>query len=201
VLDTFGLVAPAYITVTINPPAYLKLKELAWTGPARKQLAIPASSLGTGSRIATMRIPRLGSNWRQSVVNGISESNLKKDLGYYPGSALPGAIGNFAVAGHRMTQEQPFRDLDNLVAGDPIVVQVGKKIYVYTVVKTKIAKPTDIREIYPVPGNPNAIATKAMLTLTTCHPKNSAKERLVVNAVLDSVYDLETAPEKYKAKS
>ena len=206
VLDTFGLIAPAYITVTIKPPAYLKLKELAWTGPtnigpAKKKLAIPASSAGTGARIATMRIPRLGSNWRQSVVNGISENNLKKDLGYYPGSALPGAIGNFAVAGHRMTEEQPFRDLDKLVAGDPIVVQLGKKIYVYTVVKTKIAKPTDIREIYPVPGNPIAIATKAMLTLTTCHPKNSAKERLIVNAVLDSVYDLETAPEKYKAKS
>ena len=206
VLDTFGLIAPAYITVTIKPPAYLKLKELAWTGPtnigpAKKKLAIPASSAGTGARIATMRIQRLGNNWRQSVVNGIGENNLKKDLGYYPGSALPGAIGNFAVAGHRMTQEQPFRDLDKLVVGDPIVVQVGKKIYVYTVVKSKIAKPTDIREIYPVPGNPNAIATKAMLTLTTCHPKNSAKERLIVNAVLDSVYDLETAPEKYKAKS
>jgi LPXTG-site transpeptidase (sortase) family protein len=206
VLDTFGLIAPAYITVTIVPPAYLKLKELAWTGPrvigpAKKKLVIPTSSVGNGNRIATMRIPRLGSNWKQSVLHGIGEGNLKKDLGYYPGSALPGAIGNFAVAGHRMTQEQPFRDLDKLVAGDPIVVQVGKKIYVYTVVKSKIAKPTDLREIYPVPGNPNAIATKAMLTLTTCHPKNSAKERLVVNAVLDSVYDLATAPEKYKAKS
>lgn len=206
VLDTFGLIAPAYITVTINPPAYLKLKELAWTGPktigpAKKKLAIPASSAGTGSRIATMRIPSLGSSWRQSVLHGISDNNLKKDLGYYPGSALPGAIGNFAVAGHRMTNEQPFRDLDKLNSGDPIVIQVGKKIYVYTVVGSKIAKPTDVREIYPVPGNPSAIATKAMLTLTTCHPKNSAKERLIVNAVLDSVYDLATAPEKYKAKS
>ena len=205
-LDTFGLIAPAYITVTIYPPAYLKLKELAWTGPkfvgpASERIAIPASSVGDGSRIATMRIPRLGSNWRESVLHGIGENNLKKNLGYYPGSALPGAIGNFAVAGHRMTQEQPFRDLDKLVIGDPIIVQVGKKIYVYTVVKSKVAKPTDIREIYPVPGKPNAIATKAMLTLTTCHPKNSAKERLIVNAVLDSVYDLETAPEKYKAKS
>ena len=206
VLDTFGLIEPAYITVTINPPAFLKLKELAWTGPktigpAKKKLVIPASSAGTGSRIATMRIPGLGSNWRQSVLHGISDKNLKKDLGYYPGSALPGAIGNFAVAGHRITHEQPFRDLDKLNIGDPIVVQVEKKIYVYTVVGSKIAKPTDVREIYPVPGNPSAIATKAMLTLTTCHPKNSAKERLIVNAVLDSVYDLATAPEKYKAKS
>jgi LPXTG-site transpeptidase (sortase) family protein len=206
VRDSSDLIAPAFITITITPPAYLKLKELAWTGPnvtssTHKPAAVPASSVGSGAAIATMRIPRLGSNWQQTVFNGISEKYLAKGLGYYPGTALPGAIGNFAVAGHRVTQGHPFRELDRLVPGDPIAVQVGNAIYLYKVVNTKIVNPTDIRELFPVPGNLKAAPIKAMLTLTTCHPKHSAKKRLVVHAVLDSIIDAATAPEKYKAKS
>lgn len=206
VRDSSDLIAPAFITITITPPAYLKLKELAWTGPkvttvAHKPAAVPASSAGTGKQIATMRIPRLGSNWQQTVFNGISEKFLANGLGYYPGTALPGALGNFAVAGHRVTQGHPFRELDQLVEGDPIAVQVGNTVYVYKVINSKIVNPADIREIFPVPGNPNAIATKSMLTLTTCHPKHSAKKRLVVHAVLDSILDASTAPAQYKARS
>ena len=205
VRDSSGLIAPAFITITITPPAYLKLKELAWTGPnvtatTHKPAAIPASSAGSGKAIATIRIPRLGSSWQQTVFNGISEKFLAKGLGYYPGTALPGALGNFAVAGHRVTQGHPFRELDRLVVNDPIAVQVGTKIYLYKVVNTKIVSPTDIREIFPVPGNLNAIADKAMLTFTTCHPKGSAKKRLVVHAVLDSVLDAATAPREFRSK-
>lgn len=205
VRDSSGFIAPAFITITITPPAYLKLKELAWTGPEaasikKRPAVVPASSLGTGKRMATIRIPRLGSNWQQTVFNGISERHLTKGVGYYPGTALPGAIGNFAVAGHRVTQGRPFLNLDKLILGDSIAVQVGDKIYIYKVVTTKIMRPTDVKEIYPVPGNPSATPTQAMLTFTTCHPKNSAKERLIVNAVLDSVLDTQSAPAKYKAK-
>jgi LPXTG-site transpeptidase (sortase) family protein len=206
VQDSKGQIAPAYITIMITPPAYLKLKELAWTGPtsttySHKKIVIPASSVGSGRKIATLRIPRLGSNWQQTVLDGIDQTFLAKGVGYYPGTALPGAVGNFVVAGHRMTQKQQFRDLDQLIVGDPIAVQVGNKIYLYKVVASKIVKPSDVSQLYPVPGKPGSIATKAILTLTTCNPKNSAKERLVVNAVLSSVLDAESAPAQYKAKA
>jgi LPXTG-site transpeptidase (sortase) family protein len=206
VKDTAGLIAPAYITITITPPAYLKLKELAWTGPtsssrSQSKTAIPASSAGSGRVIATLRIPRLGNNWQQTVFDGIDQKYLAKGVGYYPGTSLPGEIGNFAVAGHRVTQKQQFLNLDQLIVGDPIAVQVGNKIFLYKVVLSKIVKPSDVREIFPVPGDPSSIATKAMLTLTTCNPKYSAKERLVVHALLNSVLDAEGAPAKYKAKA
>nr|MSZ50866.1 class E sortase [Actinomycetota bacterium] len=206
VRDSYGALAAAIITVTIKPAAYLELKELAWTGakPALKShpaVKVPDSSLGNGKTVATMRIPKLGSNWQQTVLNGISQKNLSTGLGYYPGTALPGALGNFAVAGHRITRGHPFLNLDRLVTGDSIAVQVGNKIYLYKVTSTKVVEPTSVSVIFPVPGNLKGIASGAILTLTTCTPKNSAEKRLIVHAALDSILDAATAPNKFKSKA
>lgn len=115
------------------------------------------------------------------VVEGVSVEELKTGPGHYTGTAMPGEAGNFAVAGHRTTYGHPFFDLDELRAGDEVhVTDRGGRRWVYSVVRQEIVDPADVRVIAPDPlgtGRPT-------LTLTTCHPRFSAAQRLVVFAEL-----------------
>lgn len=115
------------------------------------------------------------------VVEGVSVEELKRGPGHYTGTAMPGQAGNFAVAGHRTTYGHPFFDLDELRAGDEVhVTDRGGRRWVYSVVRQEIVDPADVRVIAPDPlgtGRPT-------LTLTTCHPRFSAAQRLVVFAEL-----------------
>jgi len=141
-----------------------------------------------GWAIARLHIPRLNKHW--VVVEGVDLSDIKYAPGHYPDTAMPGQVGNFAVAGHR--SPAIFWDLDKLSAGDPNVVEDGDAIvvetrtnyYVYAVSRNYIVRPTAIEVIAPVPGSPGQAATSPMLTLTTCNPKWDNYERLIVHARL-----------------
>ncbi len=145
----------------------------------------PAPKLGDG--VAILRIPRLGANYSEVVVEGVQVADLRKGPGHYPGTALPGRVGNFVVSGHRTTYGAPFGQLDRLRPTDPIVLETRAGWYVYRVIRQQIVAPTAINVIDPVPQHPGARPTQAMLTFTTCHPRYSARERLVVFGRLDSV--------------
>jgi LPXTG-site transpeptidase (sortase) family protein len=141
-----------------------------------------------GWAIARLHIPRLAKHW--VVVEGVALSDIKYAPGHYPDTALPGQVGNFAVAGHR--SPAIFWDLDKLSAGDPDVVEDGDHIvvetrtnyYVYAVTRNYVVLPTAVEVIAPVPGAPGQAATTPMLTLTTCNPKWDNYERLIVHARL-----------------
>ncbi len=133
-----------------------------------------------GGSIARLYIPKLGKHW--VVVEGVEPRNIAYAPGHYPGTALPGHIGNFSVAGHR--SPAIFWDLDRMRAGDPIVVETRKSFFVYRVTQTRIVKPSDVKYIAPVIGNPGETPTEAMLTLTTCNPKWDNYQRLLVHAKL-----------------
>jgi sortase A len=117
------------------------------------------------------------------VVEGVTVQALKAGPGHYPGTALPGEDGNFAVAGHRTTYGAPFFHLDDLVAGDEIHVtdRQGRQ-HVYEVRETAVVTPGDTWVIEPDPLESGA----PTMTLTTCHPRFSAAQRLVVFAELAS---------------
>jgi sortase A len=93
-----------------------------------------------------------------------------------PWTPVPGQPGNAVISGHRTTYGRPFYDLDQLVLGDRIEVETAIGISVYEVKVIEIVLPTDVYVTEPLPG--------AWLTLTTCHPRFSAAERLVVQAEL-----------------
>lgn len=133
-----------------------------------------------GWAIARMYIPKLNKQW--VVVEGTSQKDIRYAPGHYEDSALPGRVGNFAVAGHR--NPATFWDLDKVLSGDKIVVETRSTWYVYTVTKNYIVKPSATEVVAPVPGRPNAKPTKAMLTLTTCNPLWNNYERLIVHATL-----------------
>ncbi|MPZ72219.1 MAG: class E sortase [Nitriliruptorales bacterium] len=113
------------------------------------------------------------------VVRGVTLADLQRGPGHYAGTALPGERGNFAVAGHRTTYGAPFFNLDQLRKGDEVVVTARNgRQYTYRVRRQQIVSPNETWVLAPDPlerGN-------RTLTLTTCHPRFSNVERLIVFA-------------------
>jgi sortase (surface protein transpeptidase) len=155
-----------------------------------------------GEPFAVLHIPRLGAGWSRVVVEGAAEVQLAQGPGHYIGTALPGEQGNFAMAGHRVGRGSPFLDLDLMLPGDPIVVETAGDWFVYRFIGEvatgdfagdpsgipgqEIVGPADVAVISPTPGGAETDPpTGAYLTLTTCHPKYSARQRLVMHARLE----------------
>jgi sortase A len=138
-----------------------------------------------GEAVARIRIPRIGVD--SIVVNGTTRDDLRKGPGHYPETPLPGQQGNAAIAGHRTTYGAPFGDLDQLSPGDLIQVRTLQGSFKYRVTEQLVVNPRDVSVLDPVPVNPSRPdkGNKAMLTLTTCNPKYSAAQRLVIHADLD----------------
>ncbi|MEI7991141.1 MAG: sortase [Actinomycetota bacterium] len=161
---------PTDATGTLVPPT-----TFPGTGNKRTQWPKPAP----GDVIAIIAIPKV--HKRVYAVAGVDTNDLKQGLGHYPKTPLPGQLGNSAFAGHRTTFGAPLFDIDKLSIGDEIVVDTI----------------TNQRYVYLVSSSPRVVAatagsvvettdrTVATLTLTSCHPKYSAKERIVVVATLD----------------
>jgi sortase A len=126
-----------------------------------------------GRAVGIIRIPDIGLD--MAVVEGIAPDDLKKGPGHYPGTPLPGARGNVGIAGHRTTYARPFWALDHLDAGDRIVVDTRRGRFIYRVEWARVVAPDQVEVLDPTP--------RPSLTLTTCHPKFSAAQRLVVRAV------------------
>jgi len=125
-----------------------------------------------GRAVGIIQIPEVGLD--MAVVEGVDPDDLKKGPGHYPGTPLPGDGGNVGIAGHRTTYARPFWALDRLEPGDRIYVHTRRGRFVYRVEWTRVVAP-DAVEVLDLTPRPS-------LTLTTCHPKFSAAQRLVVRA-------------------
>ncbi|WP_219466133.1 class E sortase [Nonomuraea rhizosphaerae] len=137
-----------------------------------------------GRAVALLRIPELGHDYRYAVVEGVDAEHLRKGPGHYPGSALPGQVGNFVVSGHRTTYAAPFNRLDELERDDEIVVDAAEARYTYRVTSQDVVEPDEVNVLAPVPGKPDISPIRAYITLSTCHPEYSAAQRLIVYGVL-----------------
>jgi sortase A len=150
----------------------------SWNSSGGKAVTTERVRLGHG--VALIRIPRLGKSFRYVIIEGVSVPDLRKGPGHYPGTAMPGQIGNFVVSGHRTTYLAPFNKLGELRGGDRILIDTRASQYVYKVTSTKVVQPSDVSVAAPVPEHPRANPTKRLITLTTCNPKYSAAQRLIV---------------------
>jgi sortase A len=164
-----------------------------------------------GEPFAVVHVPRLGENWSRVVVEGTGTAELEDGPGHYVGTVMPGEQGNFSVAGHRVGRGSPFLDLDQMRPGDPIVVETAEGWFTYQVLGDaatgdfaspsgipglQVVTPADVDVIAPTPGGtPEAAATGRYLTLTTCHPKYSARQRLIVHAELVDARSRADAPD------
>jgi len=144
------------------------------------------SPVAVGTGFAVLRIPRLGA-WNDRppvVVEGVGTAELKKGPGHIPGTALPGEVGNTVLSGHRTTYGAPFERLDELLPGDAVVLETRDTWFTYTVTGTRIVRPSAVEVTWPVPGDRGATPSERLLTMTTCHPRFSARQRMVVSAEL-----------------
>jgi sortase A len=170
-LGTTTVAAPT-TTVAAAPSTATPTTATPTTVPATTP---PRPVFSNGDPVARLEIPRIGVN--EIVVAGVSVDDLKKGPGHYPETPLPGEAGNAAVAGHRTTYGAPFFDIDNLQPGDQIVATTYAGRFVYQVTGTVVVSPSDTSVLDNTPDD--------RLTLTSCDPKYSAKNRIIVSAVID----------------
>jgi sortase A len=139
-----------------------------------------APVVADGDSVGIIDIPRIGLS--KAIVEGVNVDDLRNGPGHYPGTPFPGQVGNAAIAGHRTTYGAPFGDLDRLSRGDEITLQTVQGTFRYTVERDPFAvDPDDSSVLDPTTDNGTMLAT---LTLTTCDPKYSAAQRLIVKANL-----------------
>jgi len=135
--------------------------------------AQPMPAPPVGSPIGLLAIPKIG--LEDAIVEGVSEAQLEQGPGHYPGTPLPGEWGNVGIAGHRTTYAHPFYNLNELATGDPIYVLTVQGLFKYVVAEQFTVDPSDVSVVQDSTGQPT-------LTLTTCNPRYSAAQRLVVVA-------------------
>lgn len=135
-----------------------------------------------GDAIALLRIPAFGGSYEVPVLAGTDLDILDRGVGHYPGSALPGQIGNFALAGHRVTHGEPFARLLELDRGEEVVVETRDAIYTYILdaAPRELTVPASATWVLdPVPGEAGVAPDRALLTLTTCQDLFRSPDRSV----------------------
>ena len=156
-----------------------------WSGGSNLAVLTNPADLALGPPFALMRIPRLGRSWEFAVVQGTELPQLALGPGHVPGTALPGQLGNFAVAGHRVTAGNPFWSLPSMRAGDLVYVETIAGTYEYRVVgKPAIVSADDTAMLAAVPGHAGQRASQRLITLITCDPPWTGSNRVIVTGVL-----------------
>ena len=179
-LLSIGLLAGA--VGMLGYPFYTNLYQSRLQQRLDRELASPElaqayeqRTVQVGDSLTRLRIPALKVD--VVVVEGTTNSALRAGAGHYADTPLPCEAGNVAIAGHRTTYGRPFHHLDRLKPGDDIILTTPIGSCRYQVDRAPfIVAPTDLSVVAPTP--------EAALTLTTCHPKGSAAQRLIVKARL-----------------
>lgn len=144
------------------------------------------SGISEGDVVGRILMPDIGVNkW---VVAGATMDMLERGPGLFANTALPGQLGNSAIAGHRTSYGAPFSRIDQLDPGDDITVVTPRGTFTYAVTETKIVPATAVEVLDTVEPD------RATLTLVSCHPKWTSKERIVVFADLVDAGDAPLAP-------
>jgi sortase A len=121
-------------------------------------------------------IPKIGLS--HITYEGNSLAQIDYGPSHWPGTPLPGHLGNTVFPGHRTTHSRPFWDIDKLVPGDAIVLTTTEGRFVYEVTESHIVRPTEMWVVDPTPT--------AVVTIFGCHPRGSASYRYVVRGRLVS---------------
>ena len=179
-LSGLGLLAYAPSTDAYSAARQRDLRTEFSQPPMRK--AYLRRDVAVGDGLTRLRAPAIG--LEVLVVEGVSAEALRAGAGHYPGTPLPGEPGNVAIAGHRSTYGRPFSRIDELRPGDLLHLQTPFAVHTYRVVDQVdgrpnpwVVAPTDV-------GVLGQQVAGRVLTLTTCHPEGSARQRLVLRAEL-----------------
>lgn len=165
------LVAPGNPTPSDRPPPTM-------TSPGQTQV------------FGIVYVPRWGQDYAVPLAEGVDVATVLNNgnIGHYPDTAMPGQVGNFATAAHRQSFGAPYRQVEELRPGDPIVVETADGWFVYRVTEDYVVTPDRVDVVAPVPGQPGTEPTRRLITLTTCHPLYSAAQRWITHGELAEWY-------------
>lgn len=171
-----GLVVQTTTTTTLAPTTAATTAAPTTAPRPRTPAKVPSNPYANEPMVelGTIEIPKIGLNHR--IFQGISLRSIDRGPSHWPGTALPGEIGNSVFAGHRVTHSHPFRNIDQLAPGDEVVFNVNGRRSVYSVTGSEVVTP---KALHIVNQTPTATAT-----LFACHPPGSAKFRYVVHLAL-----------------
>jgi sortase A len=159
---------------------------------------VVADPVDKNSAFGIFYIPRFGEDYYRTVAEGVDLEPVlnRMGVGRYPNSAMPGEVGNFSVAGHRVTYGKPFNKIANLRPGDEIIVQTKDGFYTYTFRNFDIILPDAVEVLSPVPDEPDYKGKDRILTMTACNPMFSARERYVAYSELTDWTPAKDGPPK-----
>lgn len=226
-LITFGLVVLLFVVYEVwitnifadrNNRHNIAVLKQEWLRGKDPLLPLPGGkdpTIPIGNGIGILYMPRLGADYHEAIVQGDQTPNdnqLEQGAAHYGDTQLPGEVGNFAIAGHRVGKGEPFLNLDHLRSGDAVIVETKSYWYVYRVLGKpagadpqqaqreqvastssgspvllpgrEIVSPDDGAVLLPVPDNAGVTPSSALLTMTTCTPKFTASDRMIVYARL-----------------
>jgi sortase A len=150
-------------TTTARPDVPLPVR-----APAPRDPYAPTPDVVHG----TLSLPTIG--MEQGLHEGVTLTAIDRGPSHWPGTAMPGEVGNVVVAGHRVTHTRPFYDLDRLRPGDPLIFTMNDgTTWTYELTETTIVSPDAMHVVDQTP--------ERTATLFACHPKGSAAQRIVAH--------------------
>lgn len=162
--------------------------ETQWREPVDDRRSLEPSNTPKGDVSALVRIPRFGKKYVVPVLEGTSLKVLTKGYGHFTRSADPGEVGNYALAGHRVTHGEPLRRMPELRPGDEVVVETVDTTFTYeldTDPRKLVIPFTGIWVLEPIPENPDGGPQprqkpgQRLITLTTCAEIFHTDDRMI----------------------
>ncbi|MBM7502912.1 class E sortase [Agromyces aurantiacus] len=150
---------------------------------------VDGTDYGNGDAFAVMYVPRFGEDSQRTIAEGIGLdvlSSFDLGVGHYPGTQMPGEVGNFAIAAHRSAYGGGMHEIEQLQLGDAIYIQTRDGWYTYRFRDLEYVTPESVEVLAPVPHHPDLEPTDRIVTLTSCNPLYSTAERIIAYGVLES---------------
>lgn len=169
-----------------GPPELSAPTSTASATPPGDPVVATVSALDTS--FGNLYIPRYGEGWVRTIAEGTDAAHVLDEgsIGHYPGTQMPGQVGNFALAAHRSAYGGGMHLIDQLQLGDAIYVETADGWYTYRFRNLEYVQPTDVQVIDPVPWSPDTTPGDRLITLTSCNPLYSTAERIIAYGVFDS---------------
>ncbi len=173
-------VAPA---PTEEPTTDEPLPEVALNPP------VPAVA-GDAEKFGMLIVPRWGADYYRTIAEGVDAATVldRGRLGRYPSTQMPGEVGNFALAAHRMGKGGSLHYVDELQLGDHIYVETAEGWYQYSFRNLEYVRPTGIGVLNPVPQMTVSAQGERFITLTSCNPEHTTSERIIAYGLFDRFY-------------
>jgi sortase A len=157
-----------------------------------------AQQPGFAAPFAVIYIPRFGADWKRTIRESVDTvavlNSYDAGVGHYPGTAMPGGVGNFAIAAHDTGYGNTFLNLSKLQVGDAIYIQTADGYYTYRFRNMQYITPSAVQVLLPVPDASGASPSDRLITMTTCNPPYHAQERIAAFGVFESWRPLSAGP-------